>query len=49
MEAGKVVIYPERALRKTQSYHRQDLYDDGTFDKQLGQALVAGIDRYPRR
>lgn len=24
-------------------------YDDGTSDKQFGQALVAGIDRYPRK
>lgn len=24
-------------------------YDDGTADKQYGHALVAGIDRYPRK
>ncbi|EAT36315.1 AAEL011587-PB [Aedes aegypti] len=24
-------------------------FDDGTSDKQFGHALVAGIDRYPRR
>lgn len=24
-------------------------FDDGTNEKQFGQALVAGIDRYPRR
>lgn len=24
-------------------------FDDGTSDKQYGHALVAGIDRYPRR
>lgn len=24
-------------------------YDDGTYDKQYGHALVAGIDRYPRK
>jgi len=24
-------------------------YDDGTSDKQYGHALVAGIDRYPRK
>ncbi|XP_055622828.1 60S ribosomal protein L27-like [Toxorhynchites rutilus septentrionalis] len=24
-------------------------FDDGTTDKQFGHALVAGIDRYPRR
>lgn len=24
-------------------------YDEGTMDNKFGQALVAGIDRYPRR
>lgn len=24
-------------------------FDDGTSDKQFGHALVAGIDRYPRK
>ena len=24
-------------------------YDDGTSDKQYGHAIVAGIDRYPRK
>lgn len=48
MKSGKVVLvlggrYAGRKaiIMKT--------FDDGTSDKQFGQALVAGIDRYPRR
>lgn len=48
MKTGKVVLvlggrYAGRKaiIMKT--------FDDGTSDKQFGQALVAGIDRYPRR
>ncbi|XP_055623029.1 60S ribosomal protein L27 [Toxorhynchites rutilus septentrionalis] len=48
MKSGKVVLvlggrYAGRKaiILKT--------FDDGTTDKQFGHALVAGIDRYPRR
>lgn len=48
MKVGKVVLvlggrYAGRKaiIMKT--------FDDGTSDKQFGHALVAGIDRYPRR
>ena len=40
-------------LNKTQSLRESHIYfqnyDDGTSDKPYGHALVAGIERYPRR
>uniref|UniRef100_A0A0K8TQG6 60S ribosomal protein L27 n=1 Tax=Tabanus bromius TaxID=304241 RepID=A0A0K8TQG6_TABBR len=48
MKAGKVVIvlggrYAGRKAIIVKTY------DDGTPDKQFGHALIAGIDRYPRK
>lgn len=48
MKSGKVVIvlcgrYAGRKAVVVKTY------DDGTSDKQFGHALVAGIDRYPRK
>lgn len=48
MKSGKVVIvlcgrYAGRKAVVVKTF------DDGTADKQFGHALVAGIDRYPRK
>lgn len=48
MKSGKVVIvlcgrYAGRKAVVVKTF------DDGTSDKQFGHALVAGIDRYPRK
>lgn len=48
MKGGKVVIvlcgrYAGRKAVVVKTF------DDGTADKQFGHALVAGIDRYPRK
>nr|CAJ17395.1 ribosomal protein L27e [Timarcha balearica] len=48
MKSGKVVLVlgGRYAGRKAVVIKN---YDDGTADKQYGHALVAGIDRYPRK
>lgn len=48
MKAGKIVLVlcGRYAGRKAVVIKT---YDDGTADKQYGHALVAGIDRYPRK
>ncbi|KAL3269328.1 hypothetical protein HHI36_008400 [Cryptolaemus montrouzieri] len=48
MKSGKVVLVlgGRYAGRKAVIIKN---YDDGTSDKQYGHALVAGIDRYPRK
>lgn len=48
MKSGKVVIVlcGRYAGRKAVIVKT---FDDGTSDKQFGHALVAGIDRYPRK
>ncbi|XP_056632487.1 60S ribosomal protein L27 [Diorhabda carinulata] len=48
MKSGKVVLVlgGRYAGRKAVIIKT---YDDGTSDKQYGHALVAGIDRYPRK
>ncbi|VEN53800.1 unnamed protein product [Callosobruchus maculatus] len=48
MKSGKVVLVlgGRYAGRKAVVIKN---YDDGTSDKQYGHALVAGIDRYPRK
>lgn len=48
MKSGKVVLvlggrYAGRKAIIVKTY------DDGTADKQFGHALVAGVDRYPRK
>ncbi|KDR09548.1 60S ribosomal protein L27 isoform X2 [Zootermopsis nevadensis] len=48
MKAGKVVlVLSGRYAGKKAIVVRN--FDDGTSDKQYGHALVAGIDRYPRK
>lgn len=48
MKPGKVVlILSGRYAGKKAIILRN--FDDGTSDKQYGHALVAGIDRYPRK
>jgi large subunit ribosomal protein L27e len=48
MKAGKVVlVLSGRYAGKKAIVIRN--FDDGTSDKQYGHALVAGIDRYPRK
>merc|ERR1712172_157255 len=46
LKSGKVVLGGRFAGRKAVIVKN---YDDGTSEKPYGHALVAGIDRYPRR
>jgi KOW motif len=48
MKSGKVVLVLSGRYAGRKAIIMKT-FDDGTSDKQFGQALVAGIDRYPRR
>jgi len=48
MKSGKVVLLLSGRYAGRKAIIMKT-FDDGTSDKQFGQALVAGIDRYPRR
>lgn len=48
MKSGKVVLVLSGRYAGRKAIIMKT-FDDGTADKQFGQALVAGIDRYPRR
>lgn len=48
MKAGKVVIVLGGRYAGRKAIILKTI-DDGTSDKQFGQALLAGISRYPRR
>ncbi|KAB0798822.1 hypothetical protein PPYR_06702 [Photinus pyralis] len=48
MKAGKVVLVLSGRYAGRKAVVMKN-YDDGTSDKQYGHALVAGIDRYPRK
>ncbi|GFG35245.1 hypothetical protein Cfor_08586 [Coptotermes formosanus] len=48
MKAGKVVLVLSGRYAGKKAIIMRN-FDDGTSDKQYGHALVAGIDRYPRR
>jgi large subunit ribosomal protein L27e len=48
MKSGKVVLVLSGRYAGRKAIIMKTL-DDGTSDKMFGQALVAGIDRYPRR
>lgn len=48
MKAGKVVLVLSGRYAGKKAIIMRN-FDDGTSDKQYGHALVAGIDRYPRK
>ncbi|XP_065225909.1 large ribosomal subunit protein eL27 [Planococcus citri] len=48
MKSGKVVLVLSGRYAGRKGIIMRT-YDDGTSDKQYGHALVAGIDRYPRK
>ncbi|XP_022903725.1 large ribosomal subunit protein eL27 [Onthophagus taurus] len=48
MKSGKVVLVLNGRFAGRKAIIMKT-YDDGTSDKQYGHALVAGIDRYPRK
>lgn len=48
MKAGKVVLVLSGRYAGKKAIVMRN-FDDGTSDKQYGHALVAGIDRYPRK
>nr|QBH73525.1 60S ribosomal protein L27e [Franklinothrips vespiformis] len=48
MKAGKVVLVLSGRFAGRKAVVIRN-YDDGTSDKQYGHAMVAGIDRYPRK
>ncbi|KZC09690.1 PREDICTED: 60S ribosomal protein L27 [Dufourea novaeangliae] len=48
MKTGKVVLVLSGRYAGRKAIVIRN-YDDGTTDKQYGHALVAGIDRYPRK
>lgn len=48
MKPGKVVLVLSGRYAGKKAIVMRN-FDDGTSDKQYGHALVAGIDRYPRR
>ena len=48
MKSGKVVLVLSGRFAGRKAIIMKT-FDDGTSDKMFGQALVAGIDRYPRR
>lgn len=48
MKAGKIVLVLSGRYAGRKAVVLKT-YDDGTADKQYGHALVAGIDRYPRK
>lgn len=48
MRAGKVVLVLSGRYAGKKAIVMKN-YDDGSSDKQYGHALVAGIDRYPRK
>lgn len=48
MKSGKVVLVLSGRYAGRKAIVIQN-FDDGTADKQYGHALVAGIDRYPRK
>lgn len=48
MKAGKVVLVLSGRYAGRKAIVMKN-FDEGTPDKQYGQAMVAGIDRYPRK
>nr|QBH73527.1 60S ribosomal protein L27e [Liposcelis bostrychophila] len=48
MKPGKVVLVLSGRYAGKKAIVLRN-YDDGTSDKQYGHALIAGIDRYPRK
>ena len=48
MKVGKVVLVLSGRYAGRKAIVMKN-YDDGTTEKQYGHALVAGIDRYPRK
>jgi large subunit ribosomal protein L27e len=48
MKSGKVVLVLSGRFAGRKAIIMKT-FDDGTSEKMFGQALVAGIDRYPRR
>jgi large subunit ribosomal protein L27e len=48
MKPGKVVLVLSGRYAGKKAIVMRN-FDDGTLDKQYGHALVAGIDRYPRK
>lgn len=48
MKAGKIVLLLSGKFAGRKAVIIRN-YDDGTTDKQYGHALVAGIDRYPKK
>uniref|UniRef100_A0A1D1ZGX3 60S ribosomal protein L27 n=1 Tax=Anthurium amnicola TaxID=1678845 RepID=A0A1D1ZGX3_9ARAE len=48
MKPGKIVLVLSGRFAGRKAVVVRN-YDDGTSDKQYGHALVAGIDRYPRK
>lgn len=48
MKAGKVVLVLSGRYSGRKAVVIKN-FDDGTSDKQYGHALLAGIDRYPRK
>lgn len=48
MRAGKIVIILSGRYAGRKAIIMKS-FEEGTPEKQFGQALVAGIDRYPRR
>lgn len=48
MKVGKVVLVLSGRYAGRKAIVMKN-FDDGTSDKQYGHALVAGIDRYPRK
>lgn len=48
MKSGKVVLVLSGRYAGRKAIIMKT-FDDGTPDKQFGHALVAGIDRYPKR
>lgn len=48
MKSGKVVLVLSGRYAGRKAIIMKN-FDDGTSDKQYGHAMVAGIDRYPRK
>lgn len=48
MKTGKVVLVLSGRYAGRKAIVMRN-YDDGTTEKQYGHAMVAGIDRYPRK
>lgn len=48
MKTGKVVLVLSGRYAGRKAIVMRN-YDDGTAEKQYGHAMVAGIDRYPRK